>query len=132
MIKNALDHPDDRTDGITTSPAKVGSSVPKPAEITGITSIASSAGVPTVDSSDRSNLPVIRTSDYPVRPAPARPRPEHTDHVVEGQEAVVDQPADQHREQRLLRLHVHAGGRVDQDQHLRIARQRPGESAAFC
>jgi hypothetical protein len=51
------------TTRITAIPAKAGHSVPKP---DGITSSAPIAGaMPTVDSSDRSNLPVISTSDSP-------------------------------------------------------------------
>ena len=52
------------TTRIASRPAAAGHSNPKPAEAAGITSIAPTAGaMPTVDSSERSNLPVSTISD---------------------------------------------------------------------
>jgi len=52
------------TAAMASSPAATGHSVPKPPEAAGITSMAPTAGaMPTVDSTDRSNLPVMMISD---------------------------------------------------------------------
>src|SRR5690349_11720052 len=206
------------TTRITAMPAKAGHCVPKP---DGMTSSAPTAGaMPTVDSSDRSNLPEISTSDSPsttsasaadaprmlirlpvVRKLSLTIAPMTSSTASAGSNAssrslgsraarratdgvavrspgrtsvmrdpfdvghqVADRPAgvvlrdqgagpqhqhpvarpqvvqlvadDQDRlafrahpldlaEQRLLRLHVDPGGRVDQHQHVRVTRERP-------
>ena len=49
---------------MASKPAAAGHCMPKPADAAGITSIAPTAGaMPTVDSSDKSNLPVSTISD---------------------------------------------------------------------
>jgi hypothetical protein len=50
--------------GITAIPTAVGSPIPNPDDVLGMTSIAPRAGaIPTMDSSERSNLPVMMISD---------------------------------------------------------------------